>query len=75
MFELEILDVDGVNGKLKKWENLIQFPFLLEAAFVGEGKKEEAETCRVRENKFETLNWREIVLDEESCVEREEKIN
>ena len=49
MFELEILDVDGVNGKLKKWENLIQFPFLLEAAFVGEGKKEEAETCRVRE--------------------------
>jgi hypothetical protein len=38
----------------------------LEAAFVGEGKKE-VETCRVRENRLETLNWRGIVLDEESC--------
>jgi hypothetical protein len=39
----------------------------LEAALVVEGKKEEVETCRVRENRFETLNWRGIVLDEESC--------
>ncbi len=33
----------------------------------GRKKEEEVETFRVRENRLETLNWRGIVLDEESC--------